>query len=55
MNKVEFENMTFGSRYRVNIYYPETGSNNKFIGEFNHLRGNSDEELRPTFRKIVSF
>ena len=54
MNKVEFENMTFGSRYRVNIYYPETGSNNKFIGEFNHLRGNSDEELRPTFINVLS-
>ena len=55
MNKVEFRNMTFGSRYCVNIYYPETGSKNKFIGEFNHLRGNSDEELRPTFTNVLSF
>ena len=38
--------MIFGNRYCVNIYYPDTGCKRKFIGEFNHLRGNEIDELR---------
>ena len=55
MNKVEFKNMIFGSRYCVNMYYPDTGCKRKFIGEFNHLRGNAIEELRPSFINTLIF
>lgn len=55
MNKVEFKNMIFGNRYCVNIYYPDTGCKRKFIGEFNHLRGNEIDELRPSFINTLIF